>query len=408
MSPPVARPTYQAVIDFHPPMGEPQFAYALLKFSHAIRDTRCVPIEPEPLFHDLRDTSIQPRWQRGTDFWPRKMLTDVAVRGSAFAGDGKPVRQRQVSVSIGTRRHLIDVFGPRRLIWERGVPRFSAPEPFTEVPMDWDLAYGGWDPRVPVDAPQTVDTAVRLELDHPGAYPRNPFGLGYLVFDAPVADGVRLPQLEDPAHPLGIHNVFVRDPRHWYRQPLPAGFDFAPAMMFHRYSWLGARAWYPPPPGEPLAEVEAGALPVNYHELEALDPAVDPPPLPFYQEAAIGLSFPPLLADTPIVIVGMHPERGAVGFALPAPPRVRFTIEGDSAWCEPSLTNVLIEPEKSVVHLTYVVRREEMPRVFIPGIHVKIPMHIEVDGDAPVHYEPPPSLYAQLEQAGNASASGQR
>jgi hypothetical protein len=45
------------------------------------------------------------------------------------------------------------------------------------------------------------------------------------------------------------------------------------------------------------------------------------------------------------------------------------------------------------------VRREQLPRVFIPGIHVKIPMNIQVNGDAPVHYEPPPSLYATLAAA---------
>lgn len=65
----------------------------------------------------------------------------------------------------------------------------------------------------------------------------------------------------------------------------------------------------------------------------------------------------------------------------------------------PKLSNVLIEPAQLLVHLTYVVRREQPPRVFIPGIHVKIPMSIQVNGDAPVHYEPPPSLYATLAAA---------
>lgn len=402
MSPPVARGHYQAVLDFSPPEGEPSFAYALLKLSYRIEDTRCVRMEAEPLFHDLRDPNIEPRWERGTDFWPSKVLTDVAVRGSAFAFAGKPVAMRQVSVSVGARRKVIDVLGKRRLEWTRGAPQISSPEPFTEVAMDWDVAYGGWDCRVPVDAPDTVLTAARLESDHPGVYPRNPYGVGYVVVDEPVAEGVRLPQLEDPQHRLTAETIITRDPRLWYRQPLPVCFDFAPAMLFHRFSWVGAEAWYPPPPGAPLAEVELGVLPTNYHELAGLDPMTNPAPLQFYQEAAIGLSFAPLEADTPIVVQGMHPERDVVGFALPPPPSVAFTVEGDTVWPPPQLTNVLIEPAKLAVHLTYVVRREELPRVFIPGIHVKIPMSIQVDGDAPVLYEPPPSLYAELKKAREA------
>jgi hypothetical protein len=316
------RPGYQAVLDFHPLSGEPSFAYALLKFSYRIEDTRCVPAAPAPLFHDLRDPKLSPRWVRGSDYWVLKPLTDVAVRGSAFAPGGRPAPWRRVSVSVGARRKEIDVYGKRRLIWARGVPEFTAPEPFVEVSMDWDVAYGGWDARVPVDVPNTVENVMRMEFDHPGVYPRNPFGCGYLVVDEPVPEGVRLPQLEDPRQPLRPDTVIVRDPTRWYRQPVPAGFDFAPAMMFHRYSWLGASAWYPPPPGFALPEVEAGALPPNYHELAQLDPLADLAPLPFYQEAAVGLSFPALGPDTPIVIQGMHPEREVVGFALPPEPTV--------------------------------------------------------------------------------------
>lgn len=403
MNPPVARSQYQAVVDFFPLQGEPQYAYALLKLSYRIEDTRCIPIAPEPLFHDVRDPKIAPRWERGSDFLTQKVLTDVAVRGSAFAFAGKPVTSRRVSVSVGHRRKEIDVFGARRLEWARGVPRLSGPELFTEVPMDWDVAYGGWDCRVPVDAPETVETAARLQLDHPGVYPRNPYGRGYVVLDGPIPEGIPLPQLEDPHHRLTAETLITRDPRRWHAQPLPVGFDFAPAMMFHRFCWLGAEAWYHPPRGTPLAEVEAGALPINFHDLVTLDPTTDPLPLQFYQEAAIGLSFPPLEADTPIVVQGMHPEREVVGFALPPPPSVAFTVEGDSVSLPPQLTNVLIEPGKLAVHLTYVVRREELPRVFIPGIHVMIPMSIQVNGDAPVHYQPPPSLYAELKKAKGAS-----
>lgn len=99
----------------------------------------------------------------------------------------------------------------------------------------------------------------------------------------------------------------------------------------------------------------------------------------------------------------MHPERDVIRFALPAPPLVIMRIEDEAEPLAPQLTQMLIEPctkdQASVVHLTYVVRQPRMPRVFIPGIHVKIPISIEVNGDAPVRYEPPPSVYAALKAA---------
>jgi hypothetical protein len=407
VSPPVTRSTYAAALDLFPARGEPTFAYAIVKLSYRIDDQRCVPVEPAPLFHDIRDPKIAPRWARGSDFWPLKCMTDVALRGSAFAAAGKPVPWRCIGVSIGGVQRRIDVFGERRLEWKHGTPRISAPESFTEVEMDWDKAYGGWDPRVPVDAPETVDTLVRLQLDHPGVYPRNPYGSGYLVVDEPV-DSVRLPQLEDPAHRLQADTLVTRDPRLWHRQPLPVCWEFTTAMMFHRYCWVGAEAWHHPAPNVPLAEVEVGALPTNFHELAAMDPMQEPAPLPFYQEAAIGLSFAPLAAGTPIVVTGMHPARDVVSFALPAAPFVVMRIEEEVEPLSPQLTQVLVEPctkkQETLVHLTYVVRQPRMPRVFIPGIHVKIPISIEVNGDAPVRYEPPPSLHAQLKAAGAVPA----
>jgi len=408
VSPPVTRSTYAAALDLFPARGEPTFAYAIVKLSYRIEEERCVPIEPAPLFHDIRDPKLEPRLARGSDFWPLKAMTDVALRGSAFAASGKPVLSRRIAVSVGAAQRQIDVLGERRLEWRHGTPRISAPEPFTEVGMDWDNAYGGWDPRVPVDAPETVDTLVRLQLDHPGVYPRNPYGRGYLIVDEPV-DSVRLPQLENPEQRLHADTLVTRDPRLWHRQPLPVCWEFTTAMMFHRYCWIGAEAWYQPGAGVALAEVDVGALPINFRELAAMDPMQEPAPLPFYQEAAIGLSFAPLTAGTPLAVTGMHPERDVISFALPAAPLVVMRIDQEAEPLPPQLTQVLIEPctkdQESVVHLTYVVRQPRMPRVFIPGIHVKIPISIEVDGDAPVHYEPPPSLYAQLKAAGAPSVA---
>mgnify|MGYP000565389106 CR=1 FL=1 len=390
---PPRRPThdeYDVVIDLFPPEDLPDFVYGLVKLTHDIVDGRLRRAPVQPLYHDVRDPDIKPRWARGSDFWPTKLRTDVVVRGSAHGPEGRPVRSMRVVVSVGDDGKAVQVHGDRLVEWPApGELRFGPPEPFTQMPLDWDRAYGGWDRRVPVGhGPNpTVAELASLEFDHPGMYPRNPFGRGYIVIDEPV-DGILLPNLEDPAQLLTPATFVTGDPRRWYRQPLPACFEFTTAMFFHRLCWLGLDAWYPPPEGTPLAEVDRGVLPPDYHLLRGglnRSPQV-------MQEAAIDLVFDPLAAGTPIAVEGMHPEQRRIHFELPDPPRLEFHIEGKVYPVEAQLTNVLIEPDAPRVSLTYVARQFDMPRVFVPGIHAKIPIDLRIEGIGTIAYVTPPTL----------------
>ncbi len=126
------RSHYDAVVDLYP-IGRniPTMAYALVKYAYRIEGQVCKLIEAEPLFHDIRDSDIQPRLLPGSDFWTTKSATDVVVRGSAFAPFGKPVVSMQVSVSVGHRTKVILVFGERVASWKSiNQPVISPPESF--------------------------------------------------------------------------------------------------------------------------------------------------------------------------------------------------------------------------------------------------------------------------------------
>ena len=381
---------YDLVLDFFPPEAVPDFAYGLIKFTYDIVDGRLKRAPVQPLYHDIREPGIKPIWARGSDFWPTKLRTDVVVRGSAYAPDGRPVRSQRVVVSVGDEGKAVQVYGDRLVEWPtKGQLRFGAPEPFIKMPLDWDRAYGGWDSRVPLDyGPNpTVAEIARLEFDHPGMYPRNPFGRGYIVIDEPV-DGILLPNLEDPGQLLDPATFVTGDPRHWYRQPLPACFEYTTAMFFHRLCWLGVDAWYHPPDGAPIAEVSRGALPSDYHLLRG---GLNKCPQ-VMQEAAIGLTFDPLAAGTPIAVEGMHPEQRRIHFTLPDPPRLDFHLENETYRVEPEITNLLIEPDFPRVSLTYICRQYDTPRIFIPGIHGKIPLSLRIEGLGTIDYVTPPTL----------------
>jgi hypothetical protein len=388
---------FDAVVDFYPPETMPEMVYGLVKQTYDIAAGRLVATEVQPLAHDIRQPDTPHPLAPGSDFWPMKMLTDVIVRGNAFAPRGRRVTSTIVRIVVGQSEKRIAVHGDRPIEWPApGRLRFGAAEPFVEMPMEWSRAYGGFDPRVPLPESMTVGERAQLEFDHPGVYPRNPFGKGYVVIDDPI-DGLMLPNLEDPAQPLRPETLVVGDPRKWYMQPLPACSELSNLMMFPRFAWLGIEAWYPPPSNAPLREVALGVLPTNFTDLAQLGPGqpLQPPAL---QEGPVGQVFPPLQPGTPIVVHGMHPELPQVAFSLPPGPKLDFYIDGKVFPSAAQLTTVLVEPNEARVSLTYAARHWDLPRPFVAGIHKNIPLALRVNAAQTVRYETPPTVRDQVRQ----------
>lgn len=392
-----ARERYDAAVDVFPFHGkEVQFGFGLAKFTFTIGDRVLLPADPEPLAHDIRPPDTPHFLKPGSDFWPEKPASDVVVLGSAYAS--QPVRHMKVSISVGNAAKRIEVFGRRVVGWKGSTPRFSEAEPFQEMPIVNTNAYGGVDGRVPVPKSESIADDLRLEFDHPGVYPRNPFGKGYLVLPDPV-EGVELPNLEYPGDRLTPERLIVHDPRHWHRQPLPWSLDHHHPMMFPRYVYFGADAWFTPPQDATLAEIRNGWLVPNYRQRYPSTSMIDglEAPREFFQEASLGLSFAELAPGTPVGIWGMHPQGKPLRFSIPEPPRMKLALEGRVESVRPHLATVLIEPTDERVCFTYVGILRDLPRVFIPGVHGKIPLVLCVDDDPPLVYEAPPTVRSQLQ-----------
>ena len=101
--------------------------------------------------------------------------------------------------------------------------------------------------------------AMRVQFEHPGMYPRNPFGMGYLVHDGEVPK-MFAPCLEDPADPLTDDRLITGDAKAWWRQPLPWCLDWTSPIMYPRACWFGPDVdpWFPAPDDGALAEVRRG------------------------------------------------------------------------------------------------------------------------------------------------------
>ena len=136
------------------------------------------------------------------DFAPFKPRIDIIINGQATSPDERPVRELLVGVKVGNIYKIIKVVGDRR--WENGLSglRPSAPKPFRSMPLVYERAFGGSD-------------FSHSDPKHHGAELRNPIGVGYRKHpDArAAAEGLPLPNLEDPRQPL----------QRWTDKGLPIG-----------------------------------------------------------------------------------------------------------------------------------------------------------------------------------------
>ena len=100
------------------------------------------------------------------DFAPAKPAPEVIVRGHAFAPQGRPVSELSVVVEVGSWEKRLLVSGDRK--WDFGLMGMAPmqPEPFTQMPLVYERAFGGWDRTVANEAKHTVER-------------RNLFGVGF-------------------------------------------------------------------------------------------------------------------------------------------------------------------------------------------------------------------------------------
>ena len=223
----------------------------------------------------------------------RKPKTDVLVLGKAKAPRGEAVRQLGVSVSVGSFRHSLAIFGERR--WERTATglRPTEPIPFVEMPIVWSNAFGGKVPTAVGDMPSTD----------------NPAGKG-LFLDEDEGDGVPLPNVEDP-------NALIRSPK-----DLPRPVGWAPYPL-------------------------AGG--VRMEKLRGPDGA----PLPYdvVEPWVMGWAHPDLIVETPAagarIEVGGLTVDGPIVTAVPAfPARVTLRNGDDERSLTPRLDTLIVQAEE--------------------------------------------------------------
>jgi hypothetical protein len=283
-----------------------------------------------------------PEWATVQYEWevaPFKVATDVVVVGKAHAPRGVATQQMTVGVEVGGHRKMLRMTGDRRCHYrDGGLPVFSEPEPFTEMEIRYERAYGGKD-----DASMP---------DIPFIYPRNFRGVGVVLRNVKEAvEGLLLPNVEDPQDLLSPERLFIEEPDRWHLQPLPQGFGWRQRAWYPRSALLGS---YPPflDPGTVTAEEQMGLLPKDHVAL-AKRSRLKPLEAHFANGASLGLMFADVKGDEAVALGRLTPG-GLLKFSLPGEtPRIGLDLGQGLRALEPRLHTVSIRPDDQELDLIW-------------------------------------------------------
>ena len=159
-----------------------------------------------------------------SDFAHHKPRCDVLVNASAYAPPGRTARRVTVGLKLGPIVKSFDVTGQR--VWHDALrgPVLSEPQPFTSMPISYDIAFGG------------VDDS---DAENPRAFLPNPVGVGYHLRGRKVD--------RKPAPSTEASDVPVTSPCENY-QPMsfgPVGRNWQPRVSYagtYDEAWLNRQA----------------------------------------------------------------------------------------------------------------------------------------------------------------------
>ena len=250
-------------------------------------------------------------------YMEEKGVVDILVTGNVRAPNQQPATSVTVTLQWGNEARCIVARGPRAWEQHAGELRMSAAEPFVELPMSWEMAYGGKHVVPAGFAPYSTTPMPAGE----SAFSANPEGMGYYLEHDHAAGGP-LPQLEDPSDLI----------EHWNDKPTPVCFSPLPLASSLRMSHIEI-------------DQEAGLVGAR-HPDELLFAR-------FFQNAPPQQQVQSLEAGTRFRLEGMtfgHP----VCFALPPPP-VAWTMRtgGRSTSVAPRYKAVHIYPNERKVAVLF-------------------------------------------------------
>lgn len=340
----IASPEVYKVIQGKDDQNRPIFSllvkrtYNIGQSGRAMRAEKTRPFVRADIYHEDGD----PEWatvKYETEFAAFKLATDVVVIGKAFAPGGKAVPQLDATVEVAEHRKTVRVYGDRRGIFrENSPPGFTEPVPFTEMPLQYERAYGGSDKKSDPEAPFF--------------YPRNFLGTGVVLKNTKESvEGLPLPNIEDPLDLLTPERLVIGEPERWSEQPLPDGLGWFQRTCYPRCSFVGAMPAYVGP-DTVLKEEKLGLVPKGQVAL-AMQYKLPGFDVRFNNGASRGLALPHLAGNETFRLTNLTPA-GSLRFQLPGEkPSIMLDIGLGENQLEPVLDTVCVRLEEMQVDLIW-------------------------------------------------------
>jgi len=296
--------------------------------------------------------------KRDVDIYSWRNFTDLVIQGTLRTS--KPQKSMNLQLMCAGNafniKYQISVTGDRFV--EKGLKglRLTEPEPFTEMPIRYDKAYGGTDELAESKFADPEDLKLLREVvgeeedkeSSEYSYPRNPAGKGYLIVPE-GAEGLAFPNLEFPQEQLSLSKL-TASLQEWGNRPYPACFDWFSHAWFPRSAFVGD---FPETPDGkvPQPELKLGILPNNLSELSMFEI----PKHGFAQGAHPFLCRNRFLGNEKIHITGMSKDGKDFIVELPGRrPEIQMALFSTQMQkTEPILDLVFIETEKDLVTLLW-------------------------------------------------------
>lgn len=241
-----------------------------------------------------------------------KLATDVVLIGHGYATVRRSA-EILVRLRVGPLDKTVRVTGDRYWVRSLGSLSMSYPEPFEKIPLIYERAFGGWDRSHPDPDKHTFE-------------PRNPVGTGFRSKQGSFEEGIRLPNLEDPWHPISNYGD----------TPPPAGFGFTSPDWQPRSSFAGTY-------DDQWMKDRMPLLPKDFDRR-------------FFNAASPGLVAPGYLKGDEAVSIENASPRGTLSFNLPGvpPPECRVQLVGRrDEQVRMSLDTVIINTDEDLLLLLW-------------------------------------------------------
>jgi hypothetical protein len=211
----------------------------------------------------------------------------------------------------------------------------TRPRLFEKIPLIYERAFGGWD--------RSHD-----DLSQHTFEPRNPVGTGFRSKKGKFEEGIRLPNLEDPKHPLKSYGD----------TPPPAGFGFISPNWQPRAAFAGTY-------DEKWMKERMPLLPTDFDRR-------------FFNAASPGLIANGYLKGNEPVLIENATPNGRVTFNLPGvpPPKVHVELRGGVHHdLTTNLDTVIINADE---HLLFLIWRTHL--IVKRGPHDVVAIQVSAEG----------------------------